>query len=351
MEPRTESLTSRHARARRRQRVRVSGLITAGCMAIFLHVLFLGGTGAFWPGLTLPEGPDIQPVTLVIVQPEDLPEPEEPEEELPDRGQIVDLARPLEEEVPDDADYLAEHSRVVEEETRSEKYRVNPEVLSPVYSREDVVELENVVDLNMKEPSTGATPGQETFEVGSDGSMAAIPSKYRFTNKEGIQAPTVSSHSDERIAGAPNNDLLDEKRGEATLLRTKEFAYAAYLNIIRRLVSFYWQQNLDNVPGTIRLAKPSYTTVVDVELASDGSLYGIVVTEDCGSPPLDHAVVEAFRIAGPYPAPPDGLVDSDGIARLPVFSFTVTIGQARASYQGIDPRAGVQFPGILKAPR
>ncbi len=116
-------------------------------------------------------------------------------------------------------------------------------------------------------------------------------------------------------------------------------------------MNFYWQQNLDNVPGTIRLAKPSYTTVVRIELASDGSLYLVRVTEDCGSPPLDHAVVDAFRIAGPYPAPPQGLVDPDGIARLPTFSFTVNIGQARASYQGIDPRAGVQFPGILKSPR
>jgi hypothetical protein len=29
----------------------------------------------------------------------------------------------------------------------------------------------------------------------------------------------------------------------------------------------------------------------------------------------------------------------------------VQVGQAQANYQGIDPRSGVQFPGILKAPR
>jgi len=351
-EPRLDNLTRRHAAARRRGRLRASGLITTLCLALFLHVALLGAVSPLWPAMTaLEEGPLLQPVTLVVVQPEEEPEPEEFDEDDDDlSGQIVDVAAPLEEEVPDEADYLAEHDIVVEEEMRTD-HRRDAEVLSEVFSRDDELQLEDVIDLNFEEVSTGATPGQETFDPAQDGSMAALPNKYRFTNKEGLQAPTAASHTDQVISGSPSNDRLDEKRGEATLLSTKEFAYAAYLNTIKRLVSFYWHQNLDNVPGTIRLAKPSYTTVVDVQLAADGSLYSVEVTEDCGSPPLDNAVVEAFRIAGPYPAPPDGLVDADGIARLPVFGFTVTIGQARASYQGIDPRAGVQFPGILKAPR
>jgi hypothetical protein len=59
----------------------------------------------------------------------------------------------------------------------------------------------------------------------------------------------------------------------------------------------------------------------------------------------------AFRMAGPFPNPPVQLVDSDGRARLPDFGFVVQVGQARAQYHGIDPRADVQFPGILKSPR
>ncbi len=348
---REQSLTQRHGSARRRQRMKVSGLVSALCLSLFLHVGTVGGLGSFWPGPDgLEEGDPIHPVTLMVMQPVEMEEVE-PEPERPDHGQIVDLPTPLDEVTPEDADYLAEHAREVEEETRSEHYRLNPEVLAPTYSPDDKLELVDAVDLGFEDPSTGATPGQETFQAGEHGSMASIPSRYRFTNKEGLQSPTASSHSAQDIAGAPNNDLLREERGEATLLSTKEFAYAAYINQIRRLVGFYWNQQLDNVPPTIRLAKPSYTTSVKVELAADGSLDSIRVIEDCGSPPLDNAVVTAFEIAGPYPPPPDGLVDPDGRARLPEMSFTVNIGQARASYQGIDPRAGVQFPGILKAPR
>ena len=70
-----------------------------------------------------------------------------------------------------------------------------------------------------------------------------------------------------------------------------------------------------------------------------------------GNDPLDDAVVRAFRVAGPFPNPPDGLVAKDGRVYLPNMSFTVGVGQARMQYQGIDPRAGVQYPGILKSPR
>ena len=70
-----------------------------------------------------------------------------------------------------------------------------------------------------------------------------------------------------------------------------------------------------------------------------------------GSDPLDDAVVRAFRLAGPFPNPPEGLVQKDGRVYLPEMDFTVQIGTAKAQYQGIDPRAGVQYPGILKSPR
>ena len=193
--------------------------------------------------------------------------------------------------------------------------------------------------------------GNDRFDPDRNGILSAIPFPTAVTNHEGNTAPIESSTDAVIVAGAPNNDLLKEDRGDAVSLNTKEFKYAGYLNQIRRLVNFYWQQNLDNLPSTIRLSKSSYTTVVKVTIAADGTLDAVLVAEESGSPPLDNAVVEAFKIAGPYPPPPDGLVEGDGRAYLPDMHFTVTLGQAQNHYQGIDPRAGVQFPGILKAPR
>ena len=86
-------------------------------------------------------------------------------------------------------------------------------------------------------------------------------------------------------------------------------------------------------------------------LSDRGVLRVVDVTADSGSPPLDKAVVDAFRIAGPYPNPPEQLVNEQGQVILPDFAFTVELGHAKAIYQGVDPRQGVQFPGIMKATR
>ena len=116
-------------------------------------------------------------------------------------------------------------------------------------------------------------------------------------------------------------------------------------------MNFYWQQNVDNLPASTRLVRPSYATTVKAILDANGTLEWIEVTQASGSGELDDAVARAFRVAGPYPHPPEGLIQPDGRVYLPEMSFTVQLGMAKARYQGIDPRAGVQFPGILKSPR
>jgi protein TonB len=308
-----------------------------------------------WPWL-VPDQPErsARPVSLVILSPEEeeeeLEEEEEEEEEEPE-GQIVEVAPPEEEEVPEESDYLAEYDMVVEEETRSDKFKVNPEVLAPQYSQEEVFEKEDVVDLNVEKESTGATEGNHRFDPNTDGSLAALPSPWKLTNKEGPQDPVPSAQTTTTIAGAPQNDLLREKRADQVALNTKEYLYAGYLKRIRRLVNYYWQQNLDNLPSSATLSRPRYSTAVEVVLNSEGALEVIEVTKEAGVPELDDCVVRAFRAAGPFDNPPEGLIEKDGRVYLPVMDFTVELSTARAQYQGIDPRAGVQFPGILKSPR
>ncbi|MCB9676863.1 MAG: energy transducer TonB [Alphaproteobacteria bacterium] len=293
-----------------------------------------------------------RPVKLVILDPPEKPETEEPEEEEPEfEGQIVEVAPPEVEEKPEDADYLAEHDQVVEEETKTEKFKINPEILSKQYSREEQLRMEDLLDLNVDKESTGATVGNDRFDPDRDGTLASLPSPWTMTNKEGIQDPVMASHADAMIAGAPQNDLLDERSSDEVNLNTKEYLYATYIKRIRRLVNFYWNQNLDNLPASVKYSKSKYHTVVNVILDSDGALEFIEITTESGSDELDEAVVSAFKLAGPFPNPPEGLVAKDGRVYLPDFGFDVQLGTARMQYQGIDPRAGVQFPGILKSPR
>jgi protein TonB len=342
---------STHRRASRTGRWAVFAL-----MAIALHVSILETTifvAPFFP--RQPVHPKPRQVSLVILPPEaKKPAPEEEEPKKPDlTGQIVETPPPEVEKTPEKADYLAEHDQTVDEETRTERFKVNPEVLSPIYSEKTKAQVkgEQVEDLKMDKPSTGATVGNNRFDPDRDGSLAALPSPWAKSNKPGIADPVQSSAAESMLEGAPQNDRLDEKVGPQLALNTKEYLYAGYLKRIRRLVNFYWSQNLDNLSSSVRLTHTQYDTTVNVILNADGALEYIDVTEKSGSPELDDAVVQAFRIAGPYPNPPEGLVEKDGRVYLPVMSFEVGLGIAAPQYQGIDPRAGVQFPGILKSPR
>lgn len=324
--------------------------------SLLLHVVGGGVLAVVGPYLIPDLATGTRPTTMRVVRVEMPPEEEEPElpeePEKPDyEGQIVEVAPSENEEKPKDADYLAEQDQVVEEETKTERFEVNPEVLAKVWSEEAKMEQEDLVDLNVDKPSTGAQVGNHRFDPDRHGALAALPSKWTDTNKEGPQDPVLAQHRDASLAGAPSNDLLREEIGDAVNLNTKEFLYASYLNRIRRLVNFYWQQNLDNLPSSVRLAKPSYTTEVHSILDAQGQLEYIEVVLSSSSEPLDDAVVRAFRLAGPFPNPPEGLVEKDGRVYLPEMDFTVQVGAARVQYQGIDPRAGVQYPGILKSPR
>lgn len=285
------------------------------------------------------------------VEEEEVPEPEPPPPPQPS-GQIVETPRPDVERVPVTAQYLDAHDNAVPEEMRSARFKVNPEVLSNVYSTESKYKTEDLADVGATEMSTGATVGGPGLETPGKGPpRSALPSQWSFTNKEGLASPVPASSRTQEMAGAPQNDLLNEKIGPATALNTRKLLGAEYYNRIRRLVNFYWQQNLDNLPGSVRLSLSQYTTEVDVVLDAQGGLERIEVARSSGLEPVDGCVVDAFAIAAPFPTPPQALVAPDGRVYLPDFEFTVNVGRAALPYQGVDPRAGVQFPGILKSPR
>ncbi len=330
-----------------RRKPRFMGIVA---LSLLLHVVGLFALNLFFPDLFESDlQQDGKAITLRI----ELPEPVPPPPELPPElvGQIVDIAPTPDVERPEKADFLAEDDQVVDTETRTERYRVNPEVLHHEYSEEDKLEFEDLTNLDAVEPSTGAQVGNDRFDPEEDGSLAALPSPFQVTNKDGLQKPVPASHKQSVFTGAPNNDLLDVPVSERLALNTHKIQFAGYLNRIRRLVNFYWNQNLQNLPASAqaRLDRPSYETLVNVILDDAGALESVEVTGPSGSRVLDAAVVRAFRIAGPFPNPPPQLIAPDGRVYLPDFDFNVRMGQARSHYEGVDPRAGVRFPGILKA--
>ena len=282
---------------------------------------------------------------------EELVEEEEEEEEDDLDGQVVDLPKPTEEQKPEDADFLAEYDITVEEEMVSELFKIAPEVVAPVYSEESTFELEDILEMNVEEASTGATAGDMVFDRNPNARFAVTPSDYDIQTKDGANRPMMSAHRKETLQGAPSNDYLpDIDKGFATQLNADEFLFAGFLNRVKRMVSFYANQTLQNARPQVPVTKMAYDLTVDAMLDPDGNLVSIRVTEASGIPAFDEAILEAWRLAAPFPNPPPGMVEDDGYIHIDDFGFHITIGRARAELTGIDPRQGVMFPGLQTTP-
>jgi len=316
--------------------------------SVLLHVGLVGVVEGLYPGFSKESAEQSKTVTMRI----ELPDPElDALDKEPDvDGQIVDIAPTENPERPEESDYLAEHDQVAPEETRTEQYRINPEILHHEYSTDDKLELEDLANVDAVEPSTGATVGNDRFDPDEHGAIAALPDSFRVTNKDGLQRPVPTSNASAAYAGAPNNDLLDLPAARRLALNTQKIQFAGYLNRIRRLVNFYWNQNIKNMPMSVRaqLRRPAYHTIVFAVLHDSGALESIEVTKTSGSSHMDRAVEKAFQIAGPFPAPPADLIAKDGRVYLPDFEFTVNLTGPTGAHRALDARAGVQFPGILK---
>ena len=162
--------------------------------ALLGHLALLTAMHFLLPVLVADSQGPLTPPTLVILQPapesetdedEEIEEPEEPELD----GQVVEIAPPELEEAPEEAEYLAEHNSTVEEETKTLDFEVNPEVVANEHSEEARYETEDLLDLNVDKPSTGATVGNDRFEPDRDGVLASLPSRWRMTNQDGPQDP------------------------------------------------------------------------------------------------------------------------------------------------------------------
>jgi len=302
-----------------------------------------------------PLHPDDDPI-LVEYRPFDEPEPlaeeEEEEEEEDDLdGQVVDLPKPTEEQKPEDADFLAEYDITVEEEMVSELFKIAPEVVAPIYSEESTFELEDILEMNVEEPSTGATAGDIVFEKRPNARYAVTSSDYNIETKDGAARPMISAHRQQTLQGAPSNDYLpDIEKGIATQLNADEFLWAGFLNRVKRMVSFYANQTLQNARPEVPVTKMAYDLTVDAMLDPEGELVSVKVTEASGIPAFDEAILEAWKLAAPFPNPPPGMVEEDGYIHIDDFGFHITIGRARAELTGIDPRQGVMFPGLQTTP-
>ncbi len=120
---------------------------------------------------------------------------------------------------------------------------------------------------------------------------------------------------------ATDDHLDNVKKGMQTLLSTREFVYYSYYNRIKEKLRQYWEPKIkEKMERILRqgrtIASDDRITKVVIILDKSGTLVRVQIIGASGLVDLDEAAVEAFRAAAPFPNPPKGIVEKDGLIRI-----------------------------------
>jgi len=119
-----------------------------------------------------------------------------------------------------------------------------------------------------------------------------------------------------------SDHLSNMKHGAQTLLNTREFAYFSYYQRVRKQLEQYWEPGLRHKLKTMfdrgrHLAQDKeHATRVLVMLNQEGLITKVQVESTSGLMDLDQAAIDAFNKAGPFPNPPSGMIERDGLIHL-----------------------------------
>lgn len=118
-----------------------------------------------------------------------------------------------------------------------------------------------------------------------------------------------------KVGLSANNDFVEEiPLGDFTQLNTQEFKYFGFYNRIKLQLEQFWGKSINEKAralyrsGRRMPASDNMITSVTVVLNELGQIVSIKIDGSSGVRELDHAAVESFKKAGPFPNPPKGLV-------------------------------------------
>jgi TonB family protein len=295
-------------------------------------------------------------------------------------GQVVELARPRNEERPKDAKFAAEFDSKVDKQTK--KFgELQKDAQSGASNGADRVSMpanpasqpspaqpakpgQTSQLLAMRAPGPAGSPerqplpgtGPQNLSGQSDESEAGpkpgdgreqAMAKLEPLRAPGGGAPPGSPGSPgspalvpsvEQVAhaiGSGTQDHIDDvDDGDETALNAKKWKFASFFNRVKRQVRDQWRpaEEYRKRDPTFRIfGMRDRFTLLRVSIKPDGALASVGLETGSGIDFLDDVAVEAFKLAQPFPNPPRQLVeDSSGLISFR-FGFYFEIGGGGAS--------------------
>ena len=282
--------------------------------------------------------------------------PEPKTEPLPDEidgtekpaGQIVEVAPPDDEEMPDKARYAARYAMKVAQETRARQPSRDQELpqrfadekrkeTRPAPARSGQTSPAPSPDLSMpgqKASDDGERPALEGQPSGPDGLPEGPPDGLALRPAlEGVDPARKYSPS---AAPFASDDYIGDvnEEGDTNLLNTIPYRYVGFFERVKRNVRHHWDPNrvyrLRDPSGDIYGHRDRFT-MLSVVLDSRGYVLDTSIVGESGLQFLDDEAVRSFWAAGPFLNPPKALVGTDGKIRFD-FTFGFLVASSRRTF-------------------
>lgn len=236
---------------------------------------------------------------------------------IPDksRQQIVQSPSSKESDKPKKDSFLGEKNQVVDRETVS---RGNPTVGSQAAPNQP---LSKESSKSSSKQALSAPLLEKSIPSVKSLGIPIMPLLRDFADGKGLereQGPEWAS------PGFRAQDWIKGlKESDRTALNTREYVYFGYYQRIRKRLDLAWIPILREKLIRIyrsgrRLANDiEYSTQVLVVMNNKGEIVRVQVINESGRIDLDEAAVRAFNRAGPFPNPPNGIVDANGEIQIP----------------------------------
>ena len=319
-------------------------------VALLLHVPFVGSFLFYLSGEEA--RPTNKAPVRLIGQRTQAVMPPEPEANIPEDAQIVEVDQPEEPDLKETVDtpYLADKTVRTERETKAVRQRnkrrarskktAQPQEPSAVQSeRSDSLEKSTSQHQNeqlAKTPSREERPESEKGKQakksvihGGESRSPLMPMASRADRLAAIQAMS---------GGGGPQEYLPEVQVEAaeTILNANRYKFADFFYRVRERVRQHWRPasvyRSRDPSGRVYGVKDRYT-VLKVTLDDDGNLRGVRTSRQSGLGFMDDEATQAFRRAGPFPNPPKGLLDDAGKVTFQFgFFFEISSGRSRFNW-------------------
>lgn len=230
-------------------------------------------------------------------------------------------------EAPDKPKYMGAQDHKTEKETRVAENLKRPKGMDPGQGGQDAsskeVKSRNLSSALGQKPLTMTperlAPTRKTELLLSPDSTVVAPKQARKPRNVYESLIPGADDMKKQVAAGYQDYIEDQTElGDRIDLNTSSFRYLSYFTSIRKALEMTWTYPSE-------AAQRGFQGEVRVEwtIRKDGTLARVKVLESSGYPILDNGVVEAIRLAAPYPPLPDSM-NKDKLTVVWTFRYILT---------------------------